>query len=239
MNRLEGKRALVTGGASAVGSAVVRALVDQGAMVVAVDTTDERIEQAVESLGLEDSDAVVTRGLDAPDFLSWWDLANFVISYYQELDVFVHITECKCAKPALGLGIQELREAQATSTESFLLAINRLEKGLIESGKETEEGAVVIAISLPPEGEDTWALPFAATRASVVEMVKVMAREFESQGRNIRVSAIHPGDLAEPERASCVAASVLDLITAEGRESNGQELILETSTRSQSERSIS
>jgi NAD(P)-dependent dehydrogenase (short-subunit alcohol dehydrogenase family) len=239
MNRLEGKRALVTGGASEVGAAVVRALVEQGAMVVAVDTTDERIEQAVESLGIEDSEAVVTRGLDATDLVSWWDLANFVIAYYQELDVFVHIAECKCAKPALGLGIHELREAQATSAESFLMAITRLEEGLIESGKETEDGAVVIAISLPPEDEDSRALPFAATRASVVEMVKVMAREFESQGLNIRVSAIHPGDLAAAERARCVAASVLDLITAEGHESNGQELILETSTRSQSERSIS
>lgn len=126
MKSLEGKQTLVTGAASELGSAVVRAFVEQGAMVVATDATDERIEAAIERLGLADSDAVITRELDESDLGSWWDLSNLIIAFYNELDIFVHIP-------------------QTESAESLSMAIDRLKQSLKNADiAKPGEGSVVV-----------------------------------------------------------------------------------------------
>ena len=108
MRSLEGKRTLVTGAASELGSAIVRAFVESGAMVVATGATDEQIETAIEALGLADSDDVITRALDESDLGSWWDLANLIAAFYDELDVFVHIPLVDSAD-SLSMGIDRMK----------------------------------------------------------------------------------------------------------------------------------
>jgi NAD(P)-dependent dehydrogenase (short-subunit alcohol dehydrogenase family) len=109
MKSLEGKRTLVTGAASELGSAIVRAFVESGAMVVATGATDEQIETAIEALGLADSDDVITRALDESDLGSWWDLANLIAAFYDELDVFVHIPLVESAD-SLSMGIDRMKQ---------------------------------------------------------------------------------------------------------------------------------
>jgi hypothetical protein len=109
MRSLEGKRTLITGAASEPGSAIVRAFVESGAMVVATGDTDEQIETAIEALGLADSDDVITRALDESDLGSWWDLANLIAAFYDELDVFVHIPRVESAD-SLSMGIDRMKQ---------------------------------------------------------------------------------------------------------------------------------
>ena len=109
MERLQGKRTLVTGAASELGSEIVRSFVESGAMVVATDATDEQIETAIEALGLADSDDVITRALDESSLGSWWDLANLIAAFYDELDVFVHIPEVE-STDSLSMGIDRLKQ---------------------------------------------------------------------------------------------------------------------------------
>lgn len=91
MKRMDGKRTLVTGAAGPMGRGLVQSFLENGATVMAVDETDEEIEASIEALGLAESDDVMTRGLDEAELGSWWDLANLIAAFYDELDVFVHI----------------------------------------------------------------------------------------------------------------------------------------------------
>lgn len=91
MREIEDRRTLVTGAATPVGRAIVAKLVDAGARVIAVDATDEAVEQAIDELGLAEADEVITRGLDDSDLGSWWDLSNLIAAFYHELDAFVHL----------------------------------------------------------------------------------------------------------------------------------------------------
>lgn len=110
MNRMAGKRTLVTGVASPIGSAVVRALVEAGARVLATDATDESVEAAIAALDLDENDDVITRGLDESALGSWWDLANLIAAFYDELDVFVHIPQHD-AGTSLPLAVDRLKQA--------------------------------------------------------------------------------------------------------------------------------
>jgi NAD(P)-dependent dehydrogenase (short-subunit alcohol dehydrogenase family) len=219
--------ALVSGGASEIGSEILRSLVEQGASVVAVDSTEERIDEAVASLGLDDPDEVFTSALDTTDLVSWWDLANLIASYFHTLDLFVHVAEPAPAKPARELSVDEFRQAQATSAESFLMAMARLQKSLVEAGRESADGACVIAISPASANGSAPELPNAATRASVVAIVETMAREFSDESLNIRVNAIQPGRGESRDVARAVASAVIDLVSESGRSTNGQELRLD------------
>lgn len=53
MSRLEGKFAIVTGGASGIGRAMVRAFAAEGATVLAVDMDEKRLNQVAEEVGCE------------------------------------------------------------------------------------------------------------------------------------------------------------------------------------------
>jgi hypothetical protein len=88
---LEGRQTVVTGAASPAGRAIVAALAREGAMVIATDVTDGRVEQAMAAIGLAEADEVITRRLEETRLGSWWDLANLVDAYYHALDLLVHV----------------------------------------------------------------------------------------------------------------------------------------------------
>jgi NAD(P)-dependent dehydrogenase (short-subunit alcohol dehydrogenase family) len=182
VKRLDGRTALVTHAAGDIGSAIVAAFAEHGATVIATDSTDERVERAVESLGLQDSIDVVTRSLDVSQLAAWWDLANFVVGFVDELDVLVHSP-----------GVEE--KAQAASAESLRMAVDRLHKPLVDAANARDAGSSVIVIS-PPSAD-----------AAVSELAKSMAQEFADAGLNIRVNAIHPGSPREVARAAVQLAS--------------------------------
>ena len=126
MHAMNGQRSLITGAASPIGLELVRAFVDRGATVIAVDSDEEKLEVAVAALGLADSEDVITRGLDASGLGSWWDLANLVTAFYYELDVFIHVSQGP-AQDSLALAIdrlgQSLRNAEATNPEAVRIVV--------------------------------------------------------------------------------------------------------------------
>jgi NAD(P)-dependent dehydrogenase (short-subunit alcohol dehydrogenase family) len=126
MMTMEGKRTLVTGAASPMGREIVRVFVENGALVLAVDASDDKVEAAIDALDLPDSDDVITRGLDEEELGSWWDLANLIAAFYHELDVFVHIP-------------------QKGSTDSLALATDRL-KEFLRNGDAANPGGVSVVV---------------------------------------------------------------------------------------------
>jgi hypothetical protein len=157
MRSLEGKRTLVTGAASELGSAVVRTFVENGAMVVATDTTDEQTETAIEALGLADSDDVITRALDEADLGSWWDLANLIAAFYDELDVFVHIGAVP-PEDSLSMGIDRLKQylknadVSNPGEVSVVIVSCKGEPSANDAAREfTDEGSKIRVYSIEPD----------------------------------------------------------------------------------------
>jgi len=146
MKSMDGKRTLVTGAASALGSAVVRAFVENGARVLAVDATDERVESAVDALGLADSNDVITRGMDESDLGSWWDLANLIAAFYDELDAFVQVPQAESID-SLPMAIERLKQSLSSAEQA-----NRGEVSIVVISSSAEESAHNAARELASEG---------------------------------------------------------------------------------------
>lgn len=203
MENLEGICALVSGGASPVGSEVIRELVWRGAAVLAADSTEERIDEAIAKLGLDDPDEIFTHALEGGDVVSWWDLANLVGSYFHTLHFFVHVAELQPRVPVRALDLEALRKGQAASTESFWTAIARLEKYLIAASEEHRVGACAVAV-VPAAGDDPAGdVPGSLCHSSTVELASAMTREYSQAGLNVRVHAIrsHGDDARGAARA--------------------------------------
>jgi NAD(P)-dependent dehydrogenase (short-subunit alcohol dehydrogenase family) len=174
MAEIKGMQTLVTGAATEVGRAVVRAFVESGARVIAVDTTDEEVERAIDELGLADADEVITRGLDDRDLGSWWDLSNLIAAFYHELDALVHIPQ-GTAGESLPFAVDRLKEslAYADLASPGAASIVLLASAADETAKATLED---VASRLAEEGSGVCvsALEQAApndTAAAVVERV--------------------------------------------------------------------
>jgi len=209
MENLSGICALVSGGASEVGSQLIRELAHRGASVLAADSDEEQLEKTIAGLGLDNPDEIFTHVLEGGDLVSWWDLGNLVAAYFHTLHLFIHIAEEKPAVPVRTLGQEALREAQAVSTDSLLTAVARLEKYLIAASEEDEVGACVIAITPNSEGGADFDVPGAACHAATSALADAMTRAYAEGGLNVRVHAIRTSGVGS-QGAAAAAIALLD-----------------------------
>src|SRR4051794_22628724 len=89
MNQLDGKVALVTGGASGIGEATVEAFLAEGARVVAVDLQADRLTALSERLGSSGSLATVAADLSTGEKAV--DAAKEATEKFGTIDVLVNV----------------------------------------------------------------------------------------------------------------------------------------------------
>ena len=88
-NRLEGKVALVTGGASGMGAATSRLFAAQGASVLIADVLEDEGSAVASELCEQGLKAKRVR-LDVTEEANWSAVCDFAQSHYQRIDVLVN-----------------------------------------------------------------------------------------------------------------------------------------------------
>src|ERR1700709_1426228 len=76
MNRLTGKRAIITGAAQGQGAAIARAFVEEGARVVIADVAEEAGQALADELSADNPDSAYFRRHDVSDEASWQALVE-------------------------------------------------------------------------------------------------------------------------------------------------------------------
>ena len=195
--RLEGKTALIVGGASGVegrlmgiGGAAVRRFAREGAQVVIADIKDEVGEQTAEEIRGEGGEALYVH-LDVTDEDDWIAGVAATVDRFGKLDVLVE---------AAGTSIRY--KVEETPVEAFDLEMAVHARGAFLGAKhaiprmrEAGGGSIVIVSSIYGiVGSASSSYPMA--KGAKRNFTKAAAIQYAAEG--IRVNSVHPGFVMTP-----------------------------------------
>jgi NAD(P)-dependent dehydrogenase (short-subunit alcohol dehydrogenase family) len=196
---LQGRAALVTGGAGGLGSAVVRRLVSIGMGVVVFDRDGDRAGQVASELG---GSAVAVAGDVNDDGEA--GLAIEAASGLGPLSLLVNV-----AGGGVGGGRTIGRDGTPHDKSAFVLTMEMNAVGTFnmsrlaaaamaknEADEDGQRGVIVNTASIAGIEGQTGQLAYAAAKAAILGMTLPMARDLAAIG--VRVCAVAPGTMGTP-----------------------------------------
>lgn len=186
MNRLENKRALITGATSGIGIETARQFLTEGAKVVITGATQTGLDSARRQLG----DSVIAVASDAGDVASQPKLAETIRQSFGGLDVLV-----------INAGIADLRPLDQWDETSFDRSVSINFKGpffLIQSLLPlfASPASIVLNASINAHIGMPNTSVYGASKAALLSLTRTLSGELAARG--IRVNAISPGPIATP-----------------------------------------
>ena len=189
MNRVDGKIALITGGARGIGGEAARQLVQAGAKVAITDVLVPDGEALTSELG----NGSIFLQHDVTDEAAWKHVVGKTVSQFGRLDILVN-----------NAGVWERSVIEEASVEQFdrLCAVNL--KGVFLGTKHginamknrpmDADSASIIHLSSTAGlvGSSTSAI-YSMTKGGVRLFTKSTAIEVRARGYNIRCNSVHPG----------------------------------------------
>lgn len=186
MNRLQGKRALITGGTSGIGLETAKRFVEEGARVAVTGSNPKNLEQARKELGND----VLVIASDASSVAAQEPLAKQVQQAFGNLDVLF-----------VNAGIVDMRPIEQIDEAAFDRSIDINLKGpffLVRALLPVfaKPASIVLNASVNAHIGMPNTTIYAATKAALLSMTRTLSGELVSRG--IRVNAVSPGPTATP-----------------------------------------
>lgn len=196
---IQGKVLVVTGGASGLGAATARYLVEKGAKVILVDM-NQALGQALQSQLGENAKFVQ---LDVTDETTVQQFFNDLEQDYGQLNGLINCAGIGPSAKVLGKnGIHSLDDFQkvlninVSGTFNMLrFAANLMAKYELKAGEE-ERGVIINTASVAAFDGQIGQVAYAASKGAVVAMTLPLARELARE--HIRVMTIAPGIMETP-----------------------------------------
>jgi len=187
MGRLEGKVALITGGASGIGEASVRLFVEEGAGVVVADVQDERGGLLASKLGAEYVHADVTREEDVEAAVS------HAVDVYGRLDcMFNNAGVAGAVGPIESVTVEAFDGTVAVLLRGVFLGVKHAAPVMRSQGGGSIINTASVAAIRAGYGNHV----YSAAKAGVVQLTRSVAMELGEDG--VRVNCILPGFIPTP-----------------------------------------
>ena len=184
--KLTGKVAIVTGGASGIGLATVKAFLEKGAKVIIADFNEEGGQQAEQQLKQGDAEVAFVK-VDVASEESVEQLIAATVKRYGRVDIMVNNAGIGVLSVTHELTYEDYHKVVSINQDGVFFGAKHAIKNMLENG-----GGVIINTSsiLGSVGEGG-AFAYNATKGAVNLMTKSLAIQYAEH--KIRVNAVAPG----------------------------------------------
>jgi NAD(P)-dependent dehydrogenase (short-subunit alcohol dehydrogenase family) len=209
-HRLDGKVAIVTGGASGIGAATARRLVAEGARVGIGDINGEGAELLAKELG----DAALGIRFDAGDVVSVEELIATTVAHFGRLDI-LHNNAAIMAPDIIAQDTNPVDidfdiwdRTFAVNMRGYLAGCKYAIPHMLKEGR----GAIINTASGSGLFGDLSSIAYGSSKAAIMAFTKYVATIYGKQG--IRCNAINPGLIRSEGGKKNVYGPMVDILSA-------------------------
>jgi NAD(P)-dependent dehydrogenase (short-subunit alcohol dehydrogenase family) len=193
--QVEGKVALVTGGASGIGKACAERLAAEGAAVVVTDLDDLRGEEAVQAIRAAGGTADYGRH-DVTDEAAWVSVVADIRKRHGRLDILVNNAGIAIGGGSvLEMTLDAWRRQTGVNLDGVFLGVKHSIPLMRESGSG---GSIINMSSVAGLRGSPNLAGYCATKGGVRLFTKSVALECAAAKDGIRVNSVHPGIIETP-----------------------------------------
>lgn len=192
MLNIEGKTALVTGGARGLGAAAAQKLAAAGGSVFITDVLDAEGEATAAAIRDAGGKATFFHH-DVTSEAEWADAVKACVAEYGSLDILLNNAGILQPGSIFETSLEDWRKVMSVNVDGVFLGMKTALPELIKSGKKWPGGSSLINISSVAGINGAAGLSaYSATKGAVALYTKSVALECAREGHKVRVNSVHP-----------------------------------------------
>lgn len=225
MARLEGRVAIITGGAGAIGSATARRMAADGATVVIADHEAAAAERVAEDVRSSGGQAMALR-VDVTSDDSVRSMTEAVIAAHGRIDVLFSCAGVLVSGNVVETSLDDWQRSLAVNLTGPFLVSRHVVPLMLAQGR----GSIIHMSSTAGVVGEAAIAAYCASKGGVVMLARQMAIDFARRG--VRVNVVCPGWIDTPFNDPAIAAGggtdalapFLDIMVPIGRQGQPDEV---------------
>ena len=182
--RIDGQRAVVTGGSSGLGLGIAKVFIEAGAEVVIIGRNEEKLQKAQQQLGKQCS----YRAFD----VTQTDQIPALVQEIGAVDILVNCAGTHLKKWALDVSDAEFLDVMNVHVMSVFTLSREFAKGMVERGK----GNIIMISSMAALMGLEQIVAYTTAKTAILGLQRSLVAELSPKG--IRINTIAPGWIDTP-----------------------------------------